>query len=191
MSPQGCHSTPRRSNPFIFSPKQKTALRTVSCFGGGYGIRTHVRLLSNGFQDRLVMTASITLHMKFSLELSLELPLARFSHCRKSQAPRDFFGRPGPSEKKFSRPCPSENIVALPARRLASSLLVFVMRGFSRYDRFDNPPYAPDLSDLFTENLDPAAKTQCDRYATASRPLCGSFLIPFKHHTTFSENCQH
>ncbi len=29
--------------------------------GGGCGIRTHVRLLSNGFQDRLVMTASITL----------------------------------------------------------------------------------------------------------------------------------
>ena len=31
-------------------------------FGGGCGIRTHVRLLSNGFQDRLVMTTSITLH---------------------------------------------------------------------------------------------------------------------------------
>ena len=29
--------------------------------GGGCGIRTHVTLLSNGFQDRLVMTASITL----------------------------------------------------------------------------------------------------------------------------------
>ena len=32
-------------------------------FGGGCGIRTHVTLLSNGFQDRLVMTASITLRM--------------------------------------------------------------------------------------------------------------------------------
>ncbi len=31
--------------------------------GGGCGIRTHVRLLSNGFQDRLVMTTSITLHI--------------------------------------------------------------------------------------------------------------------------------
>ena len=31
--------------------------------GGGCGIRTHVRLLSNGFQDRLVMTASITLRI--------------------------------------------------------------------------------------------------------------------------------
>ena len=29
--------------------------------GGGKGIRTLVRLLSNGFQDRLVMTTSITL----------------------------------------------------------------------------------------------------------------------------------
>ena len=31
-------------------------------FGGECGIRTHVTLPSNGFQDRLVMTASITLH---------------------------------------------------------------------------------------------------------------------------------
>ena len=30
-------------------------------FGGGKGIRTLVRLLSNGFQDRLVMTTSISL----------------------------------------------------------------------------------------------------------------------------------
>ena len=29
--------------------------------GGGCGIRTHVTVLSNGFQDRLVMTTSITL----------------------------------------------------------------------------------------------------------------------------------
>ena len=33
-------------------------------FGGGCGIRTHVRLLSNGFQDRLVMTTSITLRVR-------------------------------------------------------------------------------------------------------------------------------
>ena len=38
------------------------ALITRDCVGGGCGIRTHVRLLSNGFQDRLVMTTSITLH---------------------------------------------------------------------------------------------------------------------------------
>ena len=36
---------------------------TYSVDGGGCGIRTHVTLLSNGFQDRLVMTASITLRM--------------------------------------------------------------------------------------------------------------------------------
>ena len=30
--------------------------------GGGKGIRTLVGLLPNGFQDRLVMTASISLH---------------------------------------------------------------------------------------------------------------------------------
>ena len=32
-------------------------------YGGGCGIRTHVGLLPNGFQDRLVMTASITLRV--------------------------------------------------------------------------------------------------------------------------------
>ena len=32
--------------------------------GGGCGIRTHVGVNPNGFQDRLVMTASITLRMK-------------------------------------------------------------------------------------------------------------------------------
>ena len=37
--------------------------RVDSDIGGGCGIRTHVRLPSNGFQDRLVMTASITLRM--------------------------------------------------------------------------------------------------------------------------------
>ena len=33
-------------------------------FGGGSGIRTHVTVKSNGFQDRLVMTASIPLRIK-------------------------------------------------------------------------------------------------------------------------------
>ena len=33
-------------------------------FGGGCGIRTHVGLPPNGFQDRLVMTTSITLRAK-------------------------------------------------------------------------------------------------------------------------------
>ena len=33
----------------------------MSIFGGGSGIRTHAGLLPNGFQDRLVMTTSISL----------------------------------------------------------------------------------------------------------------------------------
>ena len=37
-----------------------------SAFGGEDGIRTHVRLPSNGFQDRLVMTTSIPLQILFS-----------------------------------------------------------------------------------------------------------------------------
>ena len=42
----------------------KPIVLTVSDFcGGGKGIRTLVGLLPNGFQDRLVMTTSISLHM--------------------------------------------------------------------------------------------------------------------------------
>ena len=36
----------------------------VFLFGGGKGIRTLVGLRPNGFHDRLVMTASISLHIK-------------------------------------------------------------------------------------------------------------------------------
>ena len=35
----------------------------VNKIGGECGIRTHAGLLPNGFQDRLVMTTSITLHI--------------------------------------------------------------------------------------------------------------------------------
>ena len=41
-------------NTILYSPKEK--------IGGEGGIRTHVTVKSNGFQDRLVMTASIPLH---------------------------------------------------------------------------------------------------------------------------------
>ena len=37
--------------------------------GGGKGIRTLVRLLSNGFQDRLVMTTSISLRIDGIMKL--------------------------------------------------------------------------------------------------------------------------
>ena len=52
-------------------------------FGGGCGIRTHVGVSPNGFQDRLVMTASITLrrydatqlhHIYGALEMWLDEP---------------------------------------------------------------------------------------------------------------------
>ena len=39
-------------------------------FGGGRGIRTPVPLPTNGFQDRLVMTASICLRVELKLTLS-------------------------------------------------------------------------------------------------------------------------
>ncbi len=52
----------------IYDSFQKiTALsRSERLFGGGRGIRTPVGLLPNGFQDRLVMTASICLRMNCS-----------------------------------------------------------------------------------------------------------------------------
>ena len=43
---------------------------TYSVDGGGCGIRTHVGVNPNGFQDRLVMTASIRLQI-FSFARSL------------------------------------------------------------------------------------------------------------------------
>ncbi len=52
---------------FIQKKKYELALacvRTFSCYGGGEGIRTPVGLRPNGFQDRLVMTASIRLRIE-------------------------------------------------------------------------------------------------------------------------------
>ena len=43
---------------------------------GESGIRTHAPLRTNGFQDRLVMTTSISLHMHFSV-FDVSLPDAR------------------------------------------------------------------------------------------------------------------
>ena len=45
------------------TPEGKKRVPTALSFGGGKGIRTLVRLLSNGFQDRLVMTTSISLRI--------------------------------------------------------------------------------------------------------------------------------
>ena len=47
----------------ISANKNKGHTVPLVFIGGGCGIRTHVTLLSNGFQDRLVMTASITLRI--------------------------------------------------------------------------------------------------------------------------------
>ena len=49
------------------TPESKKRVPTALSFGGGKGIRTLVRLLSNGFQDRLVMTTSISLRIKTEL----------------------------------------------------------------------------------------------------------------------------
>ena len=76
-----CFNT-RPSNPFYTSKKQTAPAKADAVyFGGGCGIRTHVGLLPNGFQDRLVMTASITLRMYIKTRLSLTF-LIQFSRLR-------------------------------------------------------------------------------------------------------------
>ena len=45
----------------ITTKKQTLHFCKVCCVGGGSGIRTHVGASPNGFQDRLVMTTSISL----------------------------------------------------------------------------------------------------------------------------------
>ena len=45
-------------------------MMTYSSLNGEGGIRTHAPLRTNGFQDRLVMTTSIPLHITFSLALN-------------------------------------------------------------------------------------------------------------------------
>ena len=75
----------------LFYQKRFILYRVVSCLSrtfltffaifsfstsGESGIRTHAPLRTNGFQDRLVMTTSISLHMHFSV-FYVSLPDAR------------------------------------------------------------------------------------------------------------------
>ena len=65
--------------PFDYLLRMVTYLKKapkIGAYGGGCGIRTHVTLLSNGFQDRLVMTASITLRVDYLIVLFLRFFLA-------------------------------------------------------------------------------------------------------------------
>ena len=58
--------TAMRNNFTRLKAKLKKAPADASAFcGAGSGIRTHAPLRANGFQDRLVMTASISLHIRF------------------------------------------------------------------------------------------------------------------------------
>ena len=49
-------------------------------YGGGCGIRTHVGLRPNGFQDRLVMTASITLRVCYLIVFFLAFRILDRDH---------------------------------------------------------------------------------------------------------------
>ena len=61
----------RSKTAFVMDKKRQTGLfvSLFVSFGGGKGIRTLVRLLSNGFQDRLVMTTSISLRINGTMKL--------------------------------------------------------------------------------------------------------------------------
>ena len=64
------------ADPFFIKPYKNMLLinnnkkaskfltKSDAFYGGECGIRTHVGVSPNGFQDRLVMTTSITLHIK-------------------------------------------------------------------------------------------------------------------------------
>ena len=80
----------RPSNPFDNITKKQHLHKTDAVyFGGGCGIRTHVGLLPNGFQDRLVMTASITLRMYVQVQTNLTF-LIQFSRLRFDDPSSDF-----------------------------------------------------------------------------------------------------
>ena len=97
--------------------------------GGGCEIRTHAPVKANGFQDRLVMTTSITLRVEI---LS----------CKYTDRHSNGFGGPCQS-RKHSRPIRQSR--ALPSLLLVFGLrlkkqhtVLFFLR--SHYDRFDMPP---------------------------------------------------
>ena len=50
--------------------------------GGGCGIRTHVGVNPNGFQDRLVMTASITLRKRQIRLRVLKYIITKWPYCQ-------------------------------------------------------------------------------------------------------------
>ena len=54
-------------NIVLCKTKKHPLTRMLSCFGGGWGIRTLVPVKANGFQDRLVMTTSIILRANIKL----------------------------------------------------------------------------------------------------------------------------
>ena len=66
------------------SPRKRAKKYTVdrtNCVNGEGGIRTHAPLRTNGFQDRLVMTTSIPLHILFSTQHFVALICAPLADC--------------------------------------------------------------------------------------------------------------
>ena len=85
-----------RSNQKVWI--KKSTSRACRFFGGGKGIRTLVGLLPNGFQDRLVMTTSISLRVVITLLVyhkvtELSRDLHKKEGCRLTGIPNGLFIR--------------------------------------------------------------------------------------------------
>ena len=65
----------------------KNITPTIKKIGAEGGIRTHVTVKSNGFQDRLVMTASIPLRVSALLLYHAEIQLSRLFFKKITQLP--------------------------------------------------------------------------------------------------------
>ena len=103
---------------------QKNRHHLGVCFGAGRGIRTPVGLLPNGFQDRLVMTTSICLRIKFSFHISVPQRFSRLVPFRKHHSPRAFVIR-------------TSLLVVFVKHSKKQYLIVF--SSLTRYDHFDMP----------------------------------------------------
>ena len=75
-------------NPYSILYREPILLSSVYTVNGESGIRTHAPFRTNGFQDRLVMTTSIPLHILFCVAL---LTSARVILTKKTSSVNNFF----------------------------------------------------------------------------------------------------
>ena len=105
---------------FVSADNRGAPIGGAPVVGGGCGIRTHAPFPANGFQDRLVMTASITLR---------KIDLLGFQD-------------PCPSENIVATRVRHRRTSSLLVfvTRFAKKYAPYRFCLLTRYDRFDNPP---------------------------------------------------